>query len=282
MNSNHFGGGAGATAARPAITLTSPDGGRAEIRLHGGHVTRWTDASGSEVIYLSPRARFDAGAAIRGGVPIIFPQFADLGPLPKHGFARTAEWEVVEQDASRTVLRLTDTPATHAVWDQAFEADLRVELTDGALEMSLAVCNTGERAFEFTCALHTYFRVGDVRRASVLGLDGVRYEDKVAGGEEVQSGDLRLAGETDRVYFAAPDELRIRDEAEGRTIVLTKRGFPDAVVWNPWAEKAGEMDDLGGDQWPFFVCVEAACVGRPVRLEPGARWEGGQRIRVER
>lgn len=260
------------------LEIASPGGGLAEVRLHGAHVVRWMDASGVELLYLSPRSRFGKGAAIRGGIPVIFPQFADLGPLPKHGFARTAEWTPAERAADRAVLRLADSPETRAVWEHAFAAELRVEAGD-ALTVTLAIRNTGEAPFEFTAALHTYLRVGDLRRAAVLGLGGVRYHDKVAGGEHVQPGDeLRFAEETDRVYYAAPDELRVRDEAEGRTIVVRKRGFPDAVVWNPWAEKAKALDDLGEDQFSRFVCVEAAHVGSPVRLEPGARWEASQAI----
>jgi glucose-6-phosphate 1-epimerase len=145
------------------------------------------------------------------------------------------------------------------------------------------VRNTGDDPFEFTAALHTYFRVDDIHRTAVLGLDGIRYRDKVTGGEHVEQGDeLRFAGETDRIYLHAPDELRIRDEVDGRTISISKRGFPDAVVWNPWAEKARGMDDLGEDQYPRFVCVEAAQAGSPARLEPGARWEAGQTISVVR
>jgi len=213
---------------------------------------------------------------------VIFPQFADLGPLPKHGFARTSEWTLAERADDHAILRLADSPATRAVWDHAFEAELRVNVGN-ALTVTLAIRNTGDAPFEFTAALHTYLRIGDVRRAAVLGLGGVRYHDKVAGGEHVQpEGDLRFGGETDRVYFAAPDELRVRDEAEGRTIVVRKRGFPDAVVWSPWAGKARGMDDLGEDQFPRFVCVEAAHVGTPVRLEPGARWEASQAISAER
>jgi glucose-6-phosphate 1-epimerase len=264
----------------PRVVLTSTDGGRAEVYLHGAHVARWTDASGADVLFLSPRSRFEPGQAIRGGIPIIFPQFADLGPLPKHGFARTTRWTLAESSARHAVLVLADSAETRAIWDHPFRAELRVELSD-ALSTSLTVHNTGGRPFEFTCALHSYFRVADIERTAVSGLQGIRYLDKVADGEAVQdAAELRFGGETDRVYAAAPDELRIADEAGGRTILIRKHGFPDAVVWNPWGEKAREMGDLGEDQFPRFVCVEAACASQPVRLEPGGRWEGGQVIRV--
>lgn len=263
--------------------IRSPDGGSAEVLARGAHVVRWRDATGDEVLYLSPRSRFGGDAAVRGGVPVVFPQFADLGPLPKHGFARTAEWERASggDGGARAVFRLMDSAATRALWDHAFEATLAVELAD-ALEMTFAVRNTGDRPFGFTAALHTYFRVADVRRTVVRGVAGIGYHDKVTGDDAVQSGDLPFTGETDRVYRDAPDELRIADEAGGRTIVLARRGFPDAVVWNPWARKAAEVSDLGEDQFPLFLCVEAAHVAAPVHLAPGERWEASQTIRVER
>lgn len=265
----------------PRVVLSSPAGGRAEVYLHGAHVTRWTPPSGADVLYLSPRSRWAAGEAIRGGVPVIFPQFAGQGPLPKHGFARTTAWTLAESAADHAVLVLEDTPETRNVWDHAFRAELRVELGD-ALAMTLAVHNTDDRPWEFTGALHTYFRVADVTRAEVRGLDAVRFHDKVTGERHVQLGDrLRFGRETDRVYVRAPDELSVRDPVEERTVVIRKHGFPDAVVWNPGAAKAREIADLGETAYPCFVCVEAACAAEPVRLEPGDRWEGGQVISVE-
>jgi glucose-6-phosphate 1-epimerase len=265
----------------PRVVLTSA-GGRAEVYLHGAHVARWVDARGHDVLYLSPRSRFDAQSAIRGGIPVIFPQFADLGPLPKHGFARTAEWSLADASAdgegARAVLRLADSPATRAVWDHAFAAELVVELT-AELTVTLRVQNTGDRPFAFTAALHKYFSVDDVRRIAIRGLAGVGYHDKVADRNAVQTDDeLRLTGETDRVFYGAPNVLRMGDA--GREIVVRKRGFPDAVVWNPWAEAAAKLADMGGDQWTRFVCVEAAHVGTPVRLGLGERWEAGETIRA--
>lgn len=266
--------------------LTHPRGGRAEVYAHGAHVARWAHLDAGEVLYLSPRARFAPGAAIRGGVPVIFPQFAGLGPLPRHGFARTAEWELVDATASAAAaaasvrLRLDDSPATRAVWPHPFRAELTVTLDD-ALTIALAVANTGAEPFDFTCALHGYYRVADVRRAALTGLGGTRFHDKVEDDDKTASGDeLRFAGETDRVYAAAPDVLRLRDEAGGRTLTLEKRGFPDTVVWTPWAEAAGAIDDLPGGDWARFVCIEPAHAAAALTLAPGARWQGAQTLRI--
>ena len=90
----------------PKMVLSTADGARAEIYLHGAHLTSWVPAGGSEALFLSPKAEFVQGSAIRGGVPVIFPQFSDLGPLPKHGFARTLDWEPVASPPNQAVLRL--------------------------------------------------------------------------------------------------------------------------------------------------------------------------------
>ena len=67
---------------------------RLKIYLHGAHVTSWVPAGGDERLFLSQKSEFRPGAAIRGGVPVIFPQFGGLGTLPKHGFARTLPWDL--------------------------------------------------------------------------------------------------------------------------------------------------------------------------------------------
>ena len=48
-----------------------------------------------DLLYVSPE--LGAGSqAVRGGIPVLFPQFADRGPLKKHGFARDLPWQLVE------------------------------------------------------------------------------------------------------------------------------------------------------------------------------------------
>src|SRR3954467_15578938 len=89
-------------------------GARAEIRCYGAHVTSWTTPDGDERLFMSARSAFRDGAAIRGGVPIIFPRFGTVGegPVPRHGFARTRTWERLACDASSATFRLSDDDAT--------------------------------------------------------------------------------------------------------------------------------------------------------------------------
>jgi hypothetical protein len=52
-------------------------------------VLSWVTPDGRERLFLSDKAVFDGSVAIRGGIPVCWPQFAGLGELPKHGFVRT-------------------------------------------------------------------------------------------------------------------------------------------------------------------------------------------------
>lgn len=265
------------------IRLAHPSGSSAEVHPHGAHVTSWIPAGGSEALFLSRAARFGPGAAIRGGVPVIFPQFAELGPLPKHGFARTAAWERVEGSDARAVLRLRDSEATRALWPHAFAAELAVELEACRIAVRLSVTNTDGSPFSFTGALHTYLRVADVRRAAVEGLRGVRYRDKLRGGGTYaeEDAELRMDGEIDRVYMDAPSPLRVRDEAGGRTALVRAEGFADAVVWNPGARNAASFPDMEAGEERVMLCVEAAQATDPIRLAPGERWQGAQVLEME-
>src|SRR5678816_82938 len=90
----------------PMVAVTATDGARFEAYLHGAHVTSWrTAGDGDERLFVSSEAHFEDGAAIRGGIPVCFPQFADQGPLPMHGAHQTVHGAV-----SYTHLRAHETP----------------------------------------------------------------------------------------------------------------------------------------------------------------------------
>ena len=68
-------------AGLPATELQLPCGDRLVVAHHGAHVLSWV-AGGRERLYLSPQSVMDGHAAIRGGIPVCFPQFNQRGDLP--------------------------------------------------------------------------------------------------------------------------------------------------------------------------------------------------------
>jgi len=50
------------------------------------------------------------------------------------------------------------------------------------------------------------------------------------------------------------------------------------VVWNPWDKKAKSISDLGDNEYKHMLCVQAACVEKPITLKPGEEWKGRQEI----
>ena len=265
------------------LEIAAGDGARVEAYSHGAQVTSWKPASGEERLYLSGRSTFAPDAAIRGGVPIIFPQFGGMGALPKHGFARVLEWEPVRAGRAsngrgEAHFRLAANQHTRATWNHDFSASFVVNVEGMSLALALSVLNEDEVPFQFTAALHTYLLVDDVRSSVVHGLEGVPFRDSAAGGVERRQADpeLRATGELDRIYLGVGAPLEVRDAV--RRTRVSMRGFSDVVVWNPGAERAASLPDMEPGGWLRMLCVEAAVVGTPVRLEPGERWTGQQTL----
>lgn len=268
---------------QPAMWLRAPDGAEVTVLLQGGQIVSWIPAGDQERLYLSPQAVAGPGQAVRGGIPVCFPQFAKRGPLGQHGFVRQLVWQWVEGaqrgDVVIGVLRVTDSDATRAAWPHAFEAELSFSFSGLQLDVELAVTNTGDMPFDFQAALHTYLLVDDVRRARLGGLFGVRYTDTTNGHEQHQELDpFSFAGEIDRIYWDAKGPLTLATAA-GRT-QITREGFDDVVVWNPGPARAAALADLPDDDWLQMLCVEAAQIGRPVTLAPGQEWVARQGFEV--
>ena len=43
--------------------------------------------------------------------------------------------------------------------------------------------------------------------------------------------------------------LQIEDSGKGQQIKIEKRGFPDAVLWNPWIAKSKGMADFDDEEY---------------------------------
>ena len=268
----------------PVVTLSAADGSAADVYLHGAHVTSWCPAPVlDDRLFLSAKSEFRTGAAIRGGIPVIFPQFAAEGPLPRHGFARTATWDLLgvqhaEDGDAIATLGLSDSAETRAIWPAAFRASLVVRVGGPRLVVALTVENVGTSPFSFTCALHTYLRVLDVAHAEVTGLQGTKYRDAADRGvlRVDDEAVIRVADEFDRVYVGAPRTVVLREP--GRSLGIVTDQFPDVVIWNPGPARAATLTDLEPNGERTMLCVEAAAVQQPITLKPHERWHGSQTL----
>eukprot|EP00903_Cladosiphon_okamuranus_P015229 g14075.t1 len=160
------------------LTITSGDA-EAEIFTLGGCVTSFK-VGDYDYLFVRPDAKMDGSKPISGGLPHCFPQFGP-GVIQQHGFGRNLEWEVVGSTDDSVSLKLADNEETMAMWPHPFECLYKVALDGSTLTTELAVTNTGEEAFDFQAALHSYFRCSDINKVTISSpqLDGASYLNKM-------------------------------------------------------------------------------------------------------
>lgn len=267
----------------------------ARIYLQGAHLTHWQPTGAEPVLFLTEKAQFAPGKAIRGGVPVCWPWFGSpptgIDPdAPMHGIARTSAFQLTSIDRVgddiRMELEMHATPVARKL-SGSEDLKLTVAMTIGrTLTMRMTTTNThpaGEAVVEG--ALHTYFNVGDVRLVDVSGLENVDYLDKVHGFAHTPgiATALKLTDRTDRIYQQTSGTVRIRDPKIGRSIVIEKSGSLSTVVWNPWEELARTGVGLAEGEWTRMLCVETAAIGAfAMRLAAGCKHAIEARIRLER
>ena len=266
----------------PAVTIRAADGAQATVTLYGGHLVSWQTSDGQERLFCSRNSALDGSRAIRGGVPVIFPQFGARGTGMRHGFARVASWQLEatgDTDGAawvQFILQRTDLPeAIAASWPWTFTLRLRVAVKAQALELQLSVHNTGEQAFPFSAALHSYFAIDQLSEARIGGLQRVRYSDETPQDALQAEEMLQFSDKLDRIYYQLPGALTL--QSGGHALRLEQQGFTDAVVWNPGAQDAAALPDLADDEYQRFICIEPALI-QPDTLAAGAAWSGSQRL----
>lgn len=251
----------------PALLLSAPDGAQAIITPYGAQLVSWRGVDGRERLFISEKSALDGQAAIRGGVPVIFPQFAARGSGQRHGFARVSTWRCGASgiddgwawvEFALAPADLAAAPA--AAWPHDFALTLRCALRANELKIDLTVRNTGTTSFPFAAALHTYFLIDDIKAARI---DGVEREE------------VAIHDKFDRIYHNTAPRLGLH--AGNAVLTLRQNGFTDAVVWNPGAADAAALSDLGEQEYRRFVCIEPALLDGPT-LAPGARWHGAYQV----
>jgi glucose-6-phosphate 1-epimerase len=257
--------------ALPAVQITAADGASATVTLYGAHLVSWRSADGAERLFCSARSARDGSRAIRGGVPVIFPQFAERGDGMRHGFARVSAWRLADSGVGEQgafavfALARPDLAAASAdAWEHGFELRLTVALQGQTLNLSLDVRNTGDDDFDFSAALHSYLLVDALEAARIKGLE---------------AGAMRIDDKIDRIYRDVRSGVAlVQGQGQGQgTLTLTQSGFRDLVVWNPGAADTAALPDMEADDYQRFVCIEPALIA-PVSLKPGAAWRGEHQI----
>ncbi|CAH0164171.1 Putative glucose-6-phosphate 1-epimerase [Stenotrophomonas lactitubi] len=250
----------------------------AAISVFGGQLLSFVPKGQPDVMWLSPK-RAALPTPIRGGSPVCWPYFGRQGQgddVPAHGFVRTLPWELQQ------ARRLDDGSIELTLAPPALDnLGLRLTMTvrvGRELRQQLLTENTGKAPATITQALHNYFRVGDASKVDVDGVDGLDYLDKFENYAQPrrQQGpwslrDPRDPGRSDRIYTQAGGHYVLRDPVLKRRIDIRTEGSRSLVAWNPGADAAAKMADVG-DGWRDYVCLEAANAGPDViTVAPGGR-----------
>jgi glucose-6-phosphate 1-epimerase len=259
----------------PLLKISTPRSA-AEIYLHGAHITHFQKNGEPPLLFMSPQSHFEAGEAIRGGIPICFPWFGSREGGPSHGLARILTWEIFEASANpdgsvRVRLQLPQ-KSLGAEWS-ALKTEFIVTIAD-ALTMELITANTSaDKTLGIEDCLHAYFFVGDIGAVTITGLQGASYLDNAAGGNGERKTDneavLKIAKETNRLYLNTSSAVEVRDEKLRRTIRVEKSDSQSTVIWNPWTTQK-MPEDFAPANHKNMVCVEAGNIKEnKISLTPG-------------
>lgn len=239
------------------------------------------------LLYLSPIVLGDAPR--RGGVPILFPQFAERGTLAKHGFARNLSWQCLEQTSAadqswwRSHYRLVISPTLLPEWPYEARLDLWIDCEAHQLEMRVQIGNPGSQAFSWTGGLHPYFYLDDVLQARIVGLSNISCEDRYATDLSAlvpNEPELRLDGQPiERLYLDTPTLELLQPQ---RRLKIGCTGFTEWMIWNPGQAQEGQFSDLPPGDWRHFICIEPVIAKKPLQLEPAQIFEGVLRVQTIR
>lgn len=271
------------TGDLPIIHLRNPHA-VARISLYGAQILSYRphDAA-QDLMFLSEKALYQKGKAIRGGAPLCWPWFGadpDNRGRPSHGFARTSMWELIttetyHENTTRIVLQLNDSDDTLAIWPHRFKLELEI-IVGKTLELKLTTLNLNDHPLTISQAIHTYFAIGDIEQTSVQRLENCSYIDKSKLGNNTrhtQTGAITIQQEVDRIYLNTPNTIRIHDSQWQRNIDIHSAGSQSTVVWNPWIDIAASMADLNDNDYQRFICVETTNVESDiVKIAPHASY----------
>lgn len=252
--------------------LPAPDAARNTKDLPASEARRQAGKQNEGWLWVTPTPQALPGA-IRGGIPLCWPWFADehtadesvdrSGPL--HGPARLAKWRLDAVDPHEDGVELHLSPVERLHSQLAPRA--LIQANARRLHVELITEHVGETPVKITAALHSYLAVSDAYACQVEGLSGARFLDKLRQfTEDQQLGELAVRGGLDRIYHTNAE--LILDDGK-RRLRIARQGSDSAVVWHPAeAPPADTSPEAARD----FLCIESANTRLdPVWLVPGAQ-----------
>jgi len=249
---------------------------RATIALQGAHLMSFQPSGQREMLWVSPQCVLEAGAPIRGGIPLCLPWFGPKeGGSMLHGFARIMPWTLVAVEAcangaTRVVLELEGDPSTCAQWPYAFR--FRLEFMVGStLNLAFSAENRSQQGAPLAFAFHTYFAVPNVADARVAGLEDKTFIDKMDKlVRKVQHGEVAVSAPIDAVFLDVPAVQTLKTTAGS---VQIESNSHCAVVWNCWTNDKN-IADIGEGNHAGYICVERCDVADyAITLPAGGAYE---------
>ncbi len=261
----------------------------ANICLYGAHITSYKPRNSKDILWMSPDTPFEEGKAIRGGIPVCFPWFGphktDSG-MPQHGFGRLMYWNMAEtavlpQGETLVRLKLSSSDQTKAYWPYDFDAEMNIVIGN-ELKLTLKVINTCDNQFDYSCALHTYYKLSAIEEMTIDGLEGTRFHIHLQPGDYIQeTPKMEIHQAETRHYHDTEATCIINDPGFARKIRVAKSGSKITTVWNPWKEACSTIGDLPNDAYNYFVCIEAVnSFEDTISLYPGESHETSAIIRL--
>lgn len=227
---------------------------------------------GGQLLHFQPRGqrpwlwcakRWPRGGAIRGGVPVCWPwvgRHPSESGWPSHGWARLSDWQLLDSMVSEEGVRLR-WQLQLCDWQVTLDADLGEQMS-----LRLSSSHQDDQPCQLSHALHAYWRVSDVVRVALLGLDGAKGYDLLKRADCQQQGTLRIEDGCHRV-FRRGALLQLQDLTWQRRLLLDTHGGANSLVWHPGSRP---LTDVSWSETLGFLSVQAAsCMADSLSLKPG-------------
>jgi glucose-6-phosphate 1-epimerase len=233
-----------------------------------------------DFFYVSPLLPNESTSR-RAGIPVLFPQFGEWGPLRKHGIVRNKKWQLNREEFRNFKKEIQYSLAIHSGEDPSWPydaiLDLRFSISSNDIHVSINIQNTGEKSFIWSGGLHPYFSVANLLEVRVRGFQNCPVRNKF---DPTQSRfEEEFLGFSEKPCESLFDSIgSVELLMTSGSLILSATGFNQWMVWNPGKDGAREIHDLPDEDWNKFLCIEPAIVDPAMQLNPGQTFSGTLRI----